>query len=122
MITFANGPAERYCDGLSRRSFLKIGGLSLGGLALPDYLRLCAEGAVEPGRKGKSVIMISLGGGPSHLDMYDMKPEAPPGIRGEFGAIRTNVPGMRLCELMPKQAKLASTTSWGSIPRRPSPT
>src|SRR5712691_252318 len=106
MLTFFNGGSERFCDGLSRRGFLRAGGLALGGLALSDFLRLKAAGAVAEGR-GKSVIMICLGGGPSHVDTYDMKPEAPAEIRGEFRPIKTNVPGMTLCELLPRQAKLA---------------
>src|SRR5881409_1426851 len=107
MLTFFNGEPERYCDGMSRRSFLKAGGLTLGGLALSDLLRLRADGAVAPEAQGKSVIMICLGGGPSHVDMYDMKPEAPAEIRGEFGPIKTNVPGMELSEMLPRQAKIA---------------
>src|SRR5213083_3186621 len=107
MLTFFNGDRERFCDGISRRGFLKAGGLTLGGLALSDFLRLRAEGAVAPESRGKSVIMICLGGGPSHVDTYDMKPEAPAEVRGEFRPIKTNVPGMRLCELLPKQAKIA---------------
>ncbi|MGH8247779.1 MAG: DUF1501 domain-containing protein, partial [Gammaproteobacteria bacterium] len=91
---------------MSRRGFLKAGGLALGGLALSDFLRLKAEGAVTQAR-GKSVIMICLGGGPSHVDTYDMKPEAPAEVRGEFRPIKTKVPGMRLCELLPRQAKIA---------------
>jgi len=111
MLTFFNGDRARYCDGVSRRGFLKAGGLALGGLALPDFLRLKAEGAVASGGKAKSVIMICLGGGPSHLDTYDMKPNAPAEFRGEFRPIRSNVPGMQLCELLPKQAKLADKFS-----------
>src|SRR6266540_1295492 len=107
MLTFFNGDPERFCDGISRRSFLAAGGLALGGLALSDLLRLRAEGAVGPEGRGKSVIMICLGGGPSHVDTYDMKPEAPADIRGEFRPIKTNVPGMELCELLPLQAKIA---------------
>src|SRR5438876_9120410 len=106
MLTFFNSDPERFCDGISRRSFLKVGGLALGGLALADFLRLRAEGLVAGGR-GKSVIMICLGGGPSHVDTYDMKPEAPAGIRGEFRPIKSNVPGMDLSELLPRQAKIA---------------
>src|SRR3989449_7026827 len=106
MLTFFNGSGERFCDGVSRRSFLRAGGLALGGLALSDFLRLKAEGAVAEGR-GKSVIMICLGGGPSHVDTYDMKPEAPAEIRGEFRPIHTKVPGMTLCEVLPRQAKIA---------------
>src|ERR1051325_4100884 len=106
MLTFYNGASERLCDGLSRRGFLKAGGLALGGLALSDFLRLKAAGAVAQGR-GKSVIMICLGGGPSHLDTYDMKPEAPSEFRGEFHSIKSIEPGMRLCELLPRQARIA---------------
>src|SRR5436190_1700537 len=107
MLTFFNGDRERFCDGISRRSFLRAGGLALGGLALSDLLRLRAEGAVVPEGRGKSVIMICLGGGPSHLDTYDMKPGAPTEIRGEFQPIKTNVSGMELSELLPRQAKIA---------------
>src|SRR5207253_10545811 len=107
MLTFFNGSGERFCDGISRRSFLRAGGLALGGLALSDLLRLKAENAVAAEGKGKSVIMICLGGGPSHIDTYDMKPSAPAEIRGEFRPIRTNVPGMQISELLPRQAKIA---------------
>ncbi len=97
--------ASRY-DALTRRSFLRVGGLALGGLTLGDVLRLRAESA--PGKlRQKSIIMIFLSGGPSHLDMYDMKPDAPREYRGEFNAMHTNVPGMEICELMPMQAKIA---------------
>src|SRR5467141_1955406 len=107
MLTFFNGGSEQFCDGISRRSFLKAGGLALGGLTLSDFLRLKAAGAVAPEGRGKSVIMICLGGGPSHVDTYDMKPEAPAEIRGEFRPIKTNVPGMQLSEMLPRQAKIA---------------
>src|SRR5205814_7882026 len=102
-----NRDAECFCDGISRRNFLKTGGLALGGFALADFLRLQAEGAVLPEGRGKSVIMICLGGGPSHLDTYDMKPGAPAEIRREFQPIKTNDPGMELSELLPRQAKIA---------------
>src|SRR5438045_5869389 len=101
MLTFFNGCHERFCDGISRRSFLRVGGLTLS-----DFLHLSAKGAAA-GKRGKSVIMICLGGGPSHVDTYDMKPEAPSEIRGEFRPIKSNVPGMDLCELLPEQAKIA---------------
>src|ERR1041385_7378448 len=101
MLTFFNGDAGRFCDGLSRRSFLQVGGLALGGLAFSDWLRLRAAGAVAGGARSKSVIMICLGGGPSHLDTYDLKPGAPSEFRGEFRPIPTNVPGMEISELLP---------------------
>jgi hypothetical protein len=90
---------------LSRRSFLHVGALALGGLTMGDVLRLRAASAGQ--RRQKSVVMIFLSGGPSHLDMYDMKPEAPREYRGEFSPVRTNVPGIEICELMPMQAKIA---------------
>src|ERR1017187_3700972 len=91
-------------DGMSRRNFLRFGSLGLGGLMLGDLLRLRAE---ESAPRTKSVIMVLLIGGPSHIDMYDMKPDAPVEIRGDFMPIRTNVPGMDICEHMPRQARIA---------------
>jgi uncharacterized protein (DUF1501 family) len=104
MLTIA-GPQSRYCDGLSRRSWLRIGGLALGGLALPDILRAEAAGGVRNPAKG--IIMVLLPGGPTHLDMYDLKPDAPAEIRGEFRPIATNVPGLEVCELLPRLASMA---------------
>ena len=104
MLTLNGG--SRNGDGLNRRNFLRVGALAWGGLTLADLLRLrAAEGATVS--KPKSVIMIHLTGGPSHLDMYDMKPSAPIEYRGEFNPIPTNVPGIELCELMPMQARIA---------------
>jgi hypothetical protein len=93
--------------GIGRRGFLRVGALALGGLTLADVLRLRADTPSPGVSRPKSVIMIHLSGGPSHLDMYDMKPGAPAEYRGEFHPIRTNVPGMQVCELMPLQAKVA---------------
>src|SRR5262249_1663518 len=107
MLTF-QGPKYRLCDGISRRNFLKVGALG-GALSLADVLRLRAG---QAGRESpKSVIMIWLFGGPSHIDMYDMKPEAPAEYRGEVKPIRTNLPGLDICELLPLQAKLADKMS-----------
>jgi hypothetical protein len=106
MLTFW-GSEQRFCDGLSRRQFLKVGALSVGGLTLADLLRLKAQGASRAGASGKAVIMVYLNGGPSHIDLYDMKPDAPVEYRGEFKPIKTNVPGMDICELIPLQAKIA---------------
>lgn len=104
-----SGPRSRICDGLSRRSCLKIGGLALGGLALPEILQAeaAASGRAAPKGTAKGIIMVLLPGGPSHLDMYDLKPEAPVEIRGEFRPIATNVPGIDICELLPRLAKIA---------------
>jgi len=93
--------------GLSRRDFLKIGSLGLGGITLADLLRLKAQGAVHPNSAHKAVIMVYLDGGPSHIDTYDMKPDAPAEYRGEFRPQRTNVPGFDICEHLPLQAKIA---------------
>jgi hypothetical protein len=106
MLTVNCRQAARMCDGISRRSFLRLGTLAWGGLTLADLLRLRAHGAPEM-RRAKSAILIHLSGGPSHLDMYDMKPLAPTEYRGEFSPIRTNVSGIEICELMPMQAKIA---------------
>lgn len=106
MLNFlSRRPSGRMCDGISRRDFLRVGALGLGGLTLADLLRLRAEGKAEAG--SKSIIMVYLPGGPSHIDMYDLKPDAPAEYRGEFSPIRTNVPGMDICELMPLQARIA---------------
>lgn len=99
------GPRHRYCDGLSRRSFLKIGGLAMGGLALPQVLQ--AEQAAAVGRSHKAVIMVYLSGGISHQDTFDLKPEAPEEVRGEFTPIDTRVPGVQFGELLPKLANCA---------------
>lgn len=101
MLTI-RGNEARCCDGVSRRSFLTIGGLALGGMSLPQILR--AEAAAAGARSDKALIMILLPGGPPHLDMFDMKPDAPVEIRGEFRPIATNVPGIECCELMPRIA------------------
>ncbi|MFT5123930.1 MAG: hypothetical protein ACI9QL_005010 [Candidatus Omnitrophota bacterium] len=94
-----------HCDGLSRRHFLKVGGMAAGGLSLSQLLNL--EAQAGSGRSHKAVINIYLPGGPSHLDMWDLKPDAPSEFRGDFQPIKTNVPGMEICELFPRLAKLA---------------
>lgn len=93
-----------------RRNFLKTGALGLAGLALADVLRLRSQ-AAPAGRSPKSVILICLPGGPSHLEMYDMKPDAPAEFRGEFAPIPTNVPGIDICEYLPLQATIADKLS-----------
>src|SRR5262245_56451645 len=107
MLTVWGAKRQGYCDGISRRDFLRVGGLGATGLTLADLLRLKANGAVNAKAAHKAVIMIFLTGGPSHIDMYDLKPEAPVEYRGEFKPIQTNVPGIDICEHMPLQAKIA---------------
>jgi hypothetical protein len=106
MLTFT-GAKQKFCDGVNRRSFLQIGAFG-AGLTLADMLRLRATAnspaATTP--SNKAAIMIYLPGGPSHMDMYDLKPEAPVEYRGEFRSIPTNVPGVQICEHMPRQAAM----------------
>src|SRR5579859_1988855 len=103
------GDRQGFCDGVSRRNFLKIGAFG-AGLTLADMLRLRAAAANVPAVPGqtrqKAAIMIYLPGGPSHMDMYDLKPEAPVEFRGEFQPIQTNVPGVQICEHFPMQARM----------------
>jgi len=103
MLTiFGNGKGNRFCDGFSRRDFLKIGGLALGGLSLPEILRAESRSGIRGSQK--AIIMVFLPGGPPHQDMFDLKPDAPSEIRGEFKPIKTNVPGIEICEHMPRLA------------------
>lgn len=104
MLTIVGSDSGRFCDGLSRRSFLKIGGLALGGLTLPDLLR--AEALSGKSGSHKAVIMIFLPGGPPHQDMWDLKMDAPSEVRGEFKPIPTNVPGIEICEHFPRMARM----------------
>jgi hypothetical protein len=100
MLTMLGTP-RHCCDGLTRRETLKAGALStLGGLALPDLLRASQQGQLAGG-KAKNVILLYLLGGAATQDMVDLKPEAPEGIRSEFLPIRTNVPGIDVCEHLP---------------------
>ncbi len=92
------------CEGVSRRSLLKIGALGLGGLTLPDLLRLRAQ---ERATSDTAVILLWLDGGPSQFETYDPKPDAPAEYRGPFQAIRSNVPGVNFCELLPRQTQIA---------------
>src|SRR5512134_31724 len=111
MLTLYSRPPARsgYCDGISRRNFLRIGALSLGGLALPQLL--AAEAASGIRRSHKAVIMIFLPGGPSHQDMFDLKMDAPSEIRGEFKPISTTVPGIEICEHLPLLARQMKRTT-----------
>ena len=99
------------CSGpLSRRSFLNLGMLGLSGLGLSDFLRLRAEGKTTSA-PDTAVILVWLPGGMSHIDTYDMKPDAPVEYRGEFRPARTVVPGLDVCDLLPRHAKVAKQFS-----------
>lgn len=95
-----------FCDGLRRRDFLHAGSLGLFGLGLTDFLALKAQGAIDS-RKDVNVIMLFLVGGPSQLDTWDMKPDAPAEIRGPYKPIKTNVPGIEISEIFPRMARHA---------------
>ena len=107
------GGNVRTCDGPTRREFLRVGGATLFGLSLPQFLSLKALASTtmngvqrgKPFNSAKSVILLFLQGGPSHLDIWDPKPDAPSNIRGEFKPIKTKVSGIQLSETMPMLAE-----------------
>ena len=95
---------HRTCDGVERRDFLKVGALGASSVTLANYLRW-SHAAETTKARAKSAIFINLAGGPSHMDTFDMKPDAPAEYRGEFNPIETNVPGIQISEHLPKLAK-----------------
>lgn len=97
---------NHYCDGVRRRDFLRAGMLGAAGLNLAGYLRLARAGEVASGR-AKSAIFINLAGGPTHMDTFDLKPDSPSEVRGEFNPIDTNASGVQICEHLPKLAAQA---------------
>ncbi len=108
MLTIFGRPHRKggFCDGFSRRDFLTVGGTLVGGaLALPNLLAAEAQSGIKLSHK--AIINVFLPGGPPHLDMWDLKPDAPDGIRGEFKPIDTSVPGIRICEHFPRIARMA---------------
>lgn len=113
MITLL-GSTRKFCDGVSRRETLKAGALSLlgGFLNLPSLLAMeRAPGARMGASKAKSVMLIYLQGGPATQDMFDLKPDAPSGIKTEFKPIASNVPGITVCEHLPKMAQWMHKTA-----------
>jgi hypothetical protein len=107
MLSLEVGRGVRHCDGLTRRELLRAGALGLGGLTLPALLRGQPAAAASPARpaaRARSVILLFLSGGPSHLDMWDLKPEAPEEIRGTFRPVATRVPGVHISEHLPRTA------------------
>ncbi|MDX2180905.1 MAG: DUF1501 domain-containing protein [Bryobacteraceae bacterium] len=109
MLSIPGRPATT-CDGTSRRELLRVGGLGLLGLGLPDFLAMQARANTPSAKldikpRAKSVILIFLQGGPSHIDIWDPKPDAPSNVRGEFKPIKTKVPGIEVSETMPLLAQ-----------------
>ena len=109
MLSIPGNRINGFCDGLSRRNFLRIGSLGLGGLSLTDLLR--AEAAAGKSDQQKSVVMIYLPGGPTQHETFDPKPDAPMGIRGSYKPISTKIPGVQYCELLPKLSAMADKFS-----------
>ncbi len=107
MLSFFSKPTRRggFCDGVSRRDFLTVGGSLVGGLTLADILRAEAAGQAHSAPH-RAVINVFLPGGPPHMDMWDLKPDAPSEFRGEFRPIQTNVTGIQICELFPCLARI----------------
>lgn len=112
MLRINAGHSAMYCDGMSRRSFVQLGVAGLASVGLPQILR-AKEASQDLGlpKKETSVILIWLDGGPSHMDLYDMKPNAPAEYRGIWNPIRTNVDGVEITELFPRQARNADKFS-----------
>src|SRR5436305_9998065 len=111
------GSAKNLCGGMTRRDWLRVGGLGLAGLTLPDVLRLqqaaAGEGKEREPRfgKAKAIILIHLYGSPSQLEWVDCKPDAPVEVRGQFGVIPSSVPSLPVCELFPNMAKVMDRTN-----------
>src|SRR5947209_16911398 len=109
MITIPGSPS-RWCDGVSRRDFLQIGGLGAMGLALPDLFRARAQASAPPARgtgRAKACVLLFMGGGPPQMDTFDLKPDAPAEVRGQFPPIATSVPGTQISSLLPALARQA---------------
>ncbi len=118
MLTIPGNLGRAFCDGVSRRDFLRIGGLAMGGIGLPQLLQ--AEAASRVGRSAKSVIMIYMAGAPPHQDMFDLKMDAPLEYRGPYKPISTKVPGIQISEHMPHSARIMDKlvpirSMWGSV-------
>ena len=112
MFRIDAGGTRRYCDGISRRCFLQVGVAGMASASLASVARAAQGGNPDaPRKKDTSVILLWLDGGPGHMDMYDMKPDAPELYRGIWRPIRTNVPGIEITELFPLQAKIADKFS-----------
>src|SRR5204862_3710095 len=102
---------HRTCDGVSRRDCLTIASLAVMGLTLPDLLRLQEAAAAEKPAGAKAVILLWMGGGPSHVDTFDPKPDAPRETKGEFGAIAVKGADFQVCEHLPRLAGMGDRFS-----------
>lgn len=112
MLRINAGSTSKYCDGVSRRHFLQVGVAGMASVGLPQILRAKEQSEANGfAKKNTSVILLWLDGGPGHMDMYDMKPEAPDEYRGIWRPIKSNVPGMEMTELYPLQARVADKFS-----------
>src|SRR5688500_11043339 len=97
---------SKTCDGVRRRDVLKVGVLGAAGFTLANYLKLSEAGEIK-GAKATSAIFVNLSGGPTHMDTFDLKPDAPAEYRGTFNPIKTNCEGVEICEHLPKLAACA---------------
>jgi len=118
MLTIRGNPSGRFCDGISRRDFIRIGGLVMGGIGLPQILRAEAQSGVR--KSPKAIIMIYMAGAPPHQDLFDLKMDAPLEYRGPYQPISTNVPGIQISEHMPRCARIMDKltpirTMYGSL-------
>ncbi len=111
MLTFTGKGKAFTCNGVTRRDFLQVGTLGAIGLSLPDLMAARAAGVVKPGHDDRSCIMIFNLGAPSHLDLWDMKPDAPAEIRGPFQPVQSAVPGIQLSEVLPRHTRIADKFS-----------
>jgi hypothetical protein len=118
MLTIQVGNGETFCDGMSRPEFLMMGGLALGGMFLMDVLAAGAKAGIKTSHK--TIIVVFLPGVPPHQDIFDLKPDAPSDIRGDFKPIKTNARGIEICEHLPKIAAMTDKFT-GRIKRTPSP-
>ena len=111
MLTFIGDGSAQTCNGTLRRDFLQVGTLGAIGLGLPQYLAAADSHGVDPSKSKRSAIMIFNLGAPSHIDTFDVKPDAPAEVRGPFKPIPTKTPGMLLSEILPKHAQIADKFS-----------
>src|SRR5438046_6447401 len=105
------GSTHPYCDGMSRRNFLRLGVAGMANVGLASWLHAKETSAKAAARRNTSVILIWLDGGPSHMDLYDLKPDAPAEYRGIWRPIPTRVPGFQISELFPRQARVTDKFS-----------